>query len=74
MCDGSSRFPAAHLLQAVHCVDASLLPVLEVLLAAGCRPRTFADVSIRRRGVVQHLPVFDPLQSDEGLQLQDANR
>ena len=61
----------------MHPWDAKLLPVLEALLAAGYRPRTFQDVMVSVRGAEPQLrELFDPLdpvQGDAGLDLE-ANR
>ena len=63
-------------LQAVHPWDAKLLPGLEALLDAGCRPRTFSNVLVSAHpdGPAQLRGQFDPLDptdGDPGLDVKD---
>ncbi|PRW33960.1 Serine threonine- phosphatase 6 regulatory ankyrin repeat subunit A isoform B [Chlorella sorokiniana] len=65
--------------RAVHPWDAQLLPMLECLLAAGYRPRTYAAGEVPRLyplGAVRRAvkSSFDPVQQDGSLQLGRINR
>lgn len=61
--------------QAVHPADALLLPLLERLLAAGCRPTVYRDVPVRLEGGPLSIwKELDPLVHDSALDLEGKNR
>lgn len=65
--------------QAVDPLDARLLPLVEALVDAGYRPRTFTDAPVHMEFVDEPVlrRLFDPLhviEGDPGLQVAGANR